>query len=65
MNEISITLESLKHIIDILNNTETKHCTITQDNSSGIGRVTNVEVFLKYNGISGIFRVNIEDENNW
>ncbi len=62
-NEIHISLVHLEHIVRILKETESRHCTLTQENNNGYYS-TDVEVFLKFNDIVGTFRVNIEDENN-
>ena len=64
-NKVGLTLENVEKILNIMKQTDSKNCTIIQNNDSGIGSVTDVEVFLKFNDIVGTFRVNIEDETNW
>lgn len=40
-------------------------CTITEDNSSGIGSIISIEVPVDINGLSGTFRKIIIDEKSW
>ena len=64
-NKIQLRIEDVEKIHSIMKQTGSNSCTVIQNNDSGIGSVTDVEVFLKFNDIVGVFRVNIEDETNW
>lgn len=65
INKVLLEIEDVEKILNIMKRTGSNSCTVIQNNDSGIGSVTDIEVFLKFNGIVGTFRVNIEDETNW
>lgn len=63
-------LETILKIVDQLNPPNDAQLgsgwvTITEDNSSGIGSIVEIEVPVEINGMTGIFKRTIVDESSW
>lgn len=63
-------LEAILKIVDELNPADDTRLaagmvTITEDNSSGIGPVIDIEVPVDINGLYGTFKKTIVDEGSW
>ena len=67
MQSVVLHRDDLKTLLQILDSTNPFMDTITvyQDRSSGIGAITEAEVFIDLHGLKGKFKVTIEDESSW
>jgi len=67
MNTVYLHRDDLERLIQIIDSTKpvSNMITVTQDNSSGIGFITDAEVMIDMNGMTGAFKVNIVDESSW
>lgn len=67
MNTVTLHRDDLKTLLQIIDSTKPMMDSITvyQDNSSGIGCITEAEVLVDLHGLEGKFKVTIEDESSW
>lgn len=64
-NKILLTKKDIETISQIIRDNQLTDFEISQDSTSGIGRITNIEFDYELNGRYATVRMNINDQSEW